>query len=75
MKKAFLEAYDEAALWASEDLICEVAKFLDMQVAITANPGAVSQDALKAKYAHCITVMRKDSGFSETEYQPRVVAF
>lgn len=75
MKKAFLEGYDEAALWASEAVICEVAKLLDMLVANTASPGSVSQQALQAEYAHCITVMRKDSGFSETAYQHRVVTF
>jgi hypothetical protein len=75
MKKAFLEAYDEAALWASENAISVVGTFLDMIVSNTANPGSISQQALKAAYAHCITVMRKDSGFSETTYHHRVVSF
>lgn len=75
MKKAFLEAYDEAALWASEEVICEVAKFLDMLTNDTTNLGSASQEAIRAEYAHCITVMRKDCGFIETTYQHRIVSF
>jgi len=56
-------------------VIAEVGKLLDMLVQNTAAPGSVSQEALKAEYAHCITVMRKDSGFAETTYQHRVVSF
>ncbi len=41
----------------------------------TASPGAVSMEVQKAAYAHCITVMRKDCGFPQTEYTHRLFSF
>lgn len=73
--RAFLAAYDEAALWASEDVVAAVAVLLDINVESTRNPGSVSQDAYKAAFIHCVTAMRRDSGFPKTEYQHRAVAF
>lgn len=73
-KRAFLEAYDEAALWSNEPVICEVGKLLDMLIAKAAGK-PVGADAVKDAYAHCVTVMQKDCGFSGTEYQHRVVSF
>lgn len=72
---AFLAAYDEAALWASESVIAEIATFLDMQIQHAAAPGSVSQPALRAEFVHCITVMRRDCGFPLSAYRHRVVTF
>jgi hypothetical protein len=74
-KEAFLSAYDEAALWASEAVVSEMSKFLDMLIQFNAKPPTVSQPALKAEYVHCITVMRRDCGFPRSDYQHRVVTF
>ena len=74
-KRAFLAAYDEAALWASEEVVAAVAVLLDLNVQHSQNPASVSQAAYRAAFVHCITAMRKDSGFPQTEYQHRAVAF
>lgn len=73
-KTAFLEAYDEAALWASEEVIAEIGKFLDMQ-AEHASGRSVDQAAMRAAFVHCIAVMRRDCGFPSSQYEHRVVAF
>ena len=74
-KDAFLAAYDEAALWASEEVVAELGTFLDMQVENKAKPTGISQQAMRAALVHCITVMRRDCGFPETAYTHRVVTF
>lgn len=74
-RKAFLAAYDEAALWATEEVVAAVAVLLDMNAANAHVPGSVGMDAQKAAYAHCITAMRRDAGFPKTEYLHRVVSF
>lgn len=74
-KRAFLAAYDEAALWASEEVVTAVAVLLDLNVQHTKDARLVSQEAYKAAFVHCITAMRRDSGFPSTEYQHRAVAF
>ena len=74
-KRAFLAAYDEAALWASEEVVAAVAVLLDINVQRSLNTKPVSQEAYKAAFIHCITAMRQDSGFPGTEYQHRAVAF
>jgi len=71
-KDAFLGAYDEAALWASEDVIAQVSKFLDILIE---SGGNASQEAMKEAYIRCITVMRRDCGFPKSEYSHRVVTF
>lgn len=74
-KRAFLAAYDEAALWASEEVVAAVAFLLDINVQHSKDPTSVSQEQYKAAFIHCMTAMRKDSGFPNTEYHHRAVAF
>ncbi len=74
-QEAFLSAYDEAALWASEAVVSEMSIFMDMLIQLNAQPSTISQPGLKAEYVHCITVMRRDCGFPNSGYQHRVVAF
>lgn len=74
-KKNFLEAYDEAALWASDDVMNAIGRFLDLNRMITASPRSVSKNALPEAYVYCITAMRKDCGFPDTEFSYRVVSF
>jgi hypothetical protein len=73
-KAAFLEAYDEAALWASEEVIAEIGKFLDMQSEHAAGRSD-GQPAMRAAFVLCITVMRRDCGFPSSQYRHRVVSF
>jgi hypothetical protein len=74
-KDAFLAAYDEAALWGAEEAVAELGIFLDMQAQVTNKAASVSQDAMRTQFVHCMTVMRRDCGFPNTEYRHRVVAF
>lgn len=74
-QNAFLAAYDEAALWASEEVVAELGTFLGMQIENKVKPNSVSQSAMHAAFVHCITVMRRDCGFPTSEYTHRVVTF
>jgi hypothetical protein len=77
-KQNFLAAYDEAALWATDEVMAQFGALLDMLPSTSGATGATpatSQDALKAAYVHCITLMRKDTGFPQTTYNHRVVRF
>jgi hypothetical protein len=62
----FLKAYDLAALWANENVITQMALFLDL--VIERNPS-------NECFVCCITEMRKDCGFPETSYKHRIVTF
>ena len=74
-KDAFLAAYDEAALWAAEDVAIELGKFLDMQIEHAKKPGSVSQQLLQEGFVRCVSIMRKDCGFPNTTYKHRIVTF
>jgi hypothetical protein len=74
-KEQFLAAYDEAALWAAEDVVIELGEFLDLQTKQAANPGSVSQSEHQTAFLRCMTSMRRDCGFSQTRYSHRIVAF
>lgn len=74
-QNAFLAAYDEAALWASEAVVAELGTFLEMQVQFKADASAVPQTAMLAGFVHCMTVMRRDCGFPKSTYEHRVVTF
>lgn len=62
----FLKAYDLAALWASENVINQMAKFLD---------SVINKKPSKEDFVACISEMRKDCGFPSTKYQHRIVNF
>lgn len=74
-RNKFLAAYDEAVLWAVEDVAIELGTFLDLQVQYTKSPGSIPQEDLQKAFVKCMTVMRKDCGFSNTKYQHRIVVF
>jgi hypothetical protein len=71
----FLEAYDEAALWASDSVMIEVGLLLDNVKNNVAVPGSVSQASLQTAYMNCMREMRKDSGFPKTQFEYRLVSF
>jgi len=74
-KKKFLEAYDVACLWASENVALAIGRFIDLMQQNTANPGSVPRDLLKASYVVCMHEMRRDTGFPDTKFSYRVVNF
>ncbi|MDO6561211.1 hypothetical protein [Paraglaciecola chathamensis] len=71
----FLAAYDQAALWAAEDVVNQLGKFLDLHIENTANATPEGNTAVKQELVNCITVMRKDCGFPNTDYKHRLVRF
>ncbi len=71
----FHEAYNEAALWAPDDVMNAVGSFLDLIKKIQDDPESVPQSMLLDTYANCISSMRRDCGFPATKFQYRVVHF
>lgn len=74
-QKRFLEAYDEAALWAPDEVMNAIGHLLDLIKANTASRGSVGEEALQQAYTDAITAMRKDCGFTTTKFEYRVVSF
>lgn len=74
-REKFLEAYDEASLWAPDEVMNEIGKFLDLNKTSATTPGSVDQSMLQDSYALCINAMRRDCGFSKTTFDYRVVSF
>jgi len=80
----FHEAYDEAALWAPDEVMNSVGRFLDLIKKLqdatyaTSAPGAPDpalQSMLLVAYAECITSMRRDCGFPATRFKYRIIHF
>lgn len=74
-REKFLEAYDEASLWAPDEVMNEIGKFLDLNKQNVETPGAVEQKVQQEAYAKCINAMRRDCGFPKTKFCYRVVSF
>lgn len=78
-KDAFLAAYDESALWASEEVIHALGALLDLLTASELARQTGRETPLpvekEAALVNCITAMRKDSGFRDTTYRHRIVSF
>lgn len=74
-KDEFIAAYDEAALWAAEEVAEELGEFMDMQVSYVKQPDSITQEKLQEGFVKCISSMRKDCGFPESEYSHRIVSF
>jgi hypothetical protein len=74
-REKFLEAYDEAALWAPDAVVNLIGEFIDLNRRNAATPGSISQEAMQNAYAACISAMRKDCGFANTTFVYRVVSF
>jgi hypothetical protein len=71
----FHEAYDEAALWASDEVMNSIGTFLDLIKKVQELPSSVPQDVLINAYTECISSMRRDCGFPKTSFKYRVVHF
>jgi hypothetical protein len=74
-KQAFLVAFDHAALWASEEVVKSLGRFLEISVVHAASPQAVSNDQFKDAYRACVEAIRRDCGFPETEFKYPVIEF
>lgn len=74
-QQGFLEAYDEAALWAPDGVMNAVGQLLDLIRKNTAQRGSVTENELQRAYAAAITAMRKDCGFPSTTFEYRLVSF
>lgn len=74
-KRDFLLAFDQAALWASEEVAQSLSHFLDQSVRNTKEPGSVSNDDFKNAYRACVNVMRRDCGFPDTAFNYPVITF
>ena len=73
-KNRFLTAYATTWLWASDDVLKKINKFIEIQVQYAAQPSSISQENMRLSYSSTILAMRRDVGFSETsvvtsEYQ------
>lgn len=65
-KNAFHSAYSACWLWAPDEILQNLNRFIRMQQEITADPDAHSQEDLKRVYGSIILAMRQDAGFPET---------
>ena len=74
-KESFLAAYDEAALWAAEEVALELGKFMDLHIQFTADKKFISLVDHQAAFVRCITAMRRDCGFGNTTYSHRIITF
>jgi hypothetical protein len=74
-KRAFLQAFDHASLWASEQVAETLGRFLETSVRHSNHPGSVSNDEFKDAYRACVESMRRDCGFPNTEFRYPVVQF
>jgi hypothetical protein len=57
-KREFLMAFDQAALWASEEVAQTLSIFVECSIRNTRQPGSVSNDELKNAYRACLNAMR-----------------
>ena len=71
----FHEGYDEAALWAPDEVMNAVGEFLDLIEQMREEPSSVPQPVLLEAYAECIASMRRDCGFPATQFKYRIVHF
>lgn len=66
MQDRFHAAYAAAWLWASDDVLVALNRFVVLQVQRAADPTSVDELTLKDAYSTIIVEMRKDVGFSNT---------
>ncbi|MFN3860780.1 MAG: hypothetical protein ACK4R2_04860 [Roseateles sp.] len=68
-KSRFHAAYAAAWLWASDEVLNELNRFIALQRQHAANRGSVPQEQLKSAYVSTVIAMRKDAGFPSTVVQ------
>jgi hypothetical protein len=68
-KNKFHAAYAAAWLWASDEVLSELNRFIALQCQHSENPTSVPQVQLKSAYVATVLAMRKDVGFPFTAIQ------
>jgi len=68
-KDRFHVAYASAWLWASDEALSALNRFISLQRQRYSEPASVSQDQLKLAYVSAIIAMRRDAGFASTTAQ------
>ncbi len=68
-KERFHAAHAAAWLWASDQVLTALNRFIELQVLHAASSGSVSQSDLKSAYSAVVVAMRKDAGFSSTQME------
>ena len=58
-KKVFLDCYSELWLWAPDEVIVPVNRFIDIQISL-ASGQHIDQGEMKKSYSECIFALRKD---------------
>jgi hypothetical protein len=74
-RRLLLAAYDEACVWASEDVIAALGLLLDALARNAERAAAVQDTELRSAFRICILAMRKDSGFPDSVFEYRFVHF
>jgi hypothetical protein len=74
-REEFLASYDEAAVWAPDEVMNPLGDLIDLLRRNSAVPGSVLQPELEAAYVRCVSAIRRDAGFYQTEFRYRVVSF
>ncbi|MBP9101185.1 MAG: hypothetical protein KBF68_07400 [Nitrosomonas sp.] len=75
-QNAFHSAYSACWLWAPDEVLIKLNKFIEMQKNNAANGNEMhSQEELKQIYCEIILSMRRDVGFSETTIDKETYAF
>lgn len=68
-KQNFHSAYAATWLWASDEVVNALNRFIVLQKQHAADRSAISQDHLKEAYVSTVLAMRKDVGFQNTSVQ------
>ena len=74
-RREFMSAFDEAFLWASEEVGERLVAFVQLSVQHSADPSSVSNDRFKDAYRECLIAMRRDCGFKNSNLKYPVVSF
>jgi hypothetical protein len=73
-EERFLEAYDQAYVWADEAVVQALADFL-RTVQVDDLQAASPMPMRTAAYVACMAAMRRDAGFPTTTTEYRLVSF
>ncbi len=74
-QNSFHAAYSACWLWAPDDVLINLNRFIRMQQEVASKPDAYTQDELKDVYGEIILGMRKDVGFPDTALEVRGYIF
>jgi hypothetical protein len=70
-----MAAYDEACVWASEEVVSTLGTLLDAFTPNANRAGPAPETELRSAFRGCILAMRRDSGFPDSTFEYRFVSF